>query len=164
MNSGQAMRARQRRVLRIRPILTLTSAVLLALIIAFWLRSCWPVWISLTTSNSSIDLWLMAGSVVVNFEEEQGKSRPGGWTIRTMPYGGLGINILPGWWSSLYPRHTQIVIPLIYPAMLLAVLPILWILPFRRRHVRRLVGRCERCGYRLKGLRERRCPECGKVF
>jgi hypothetical protein len=30
--------------------------------------------------------------------------------------------------------------------------------------VRRLEGKCVRCGYMLRGLPEARCPECGAAF
>ena len=30
--------------------------------------------------------------------------------------------------------------------------------------VRRLEGKCARCGYMLRGLPEPRCPECGTLF
>jgi hypothetical protein len=32
------------------------------------------------------------------------------------------------------------------------------------RELRRLQGRCEECGYDLRGLPEPRCPECGTAF
>jgi hypothetical protein len=45
----------------------------------------------------------------------------------------------------------------LYPIVLIVRGPV-------RRGIRRRRGRCERCGYKLTGLTEARCPECGKAF
>jgi hypothetical protein len=40
----------------------------------------------------------------------------------------------------------------------------LWRYRREGRKLRRLQGRCEKCGYDLRGLPEPRCPECGTPF
>ena len=45
----------------------------------------------------------------------------------------------------------------IYPSAALAVGPL-------RRRRRRKRNQCVQCGYNLRGLTERRCPECGRAF
>lgn len=57
-------------------------------------------------------------------------------------------------------NHRLIVIPYWSPAVLLAILPTIWIWRFVRYRHRRNVGHCPKCNYDLRATPER-CPECG---
>jgi hypothetical protein len=62
-------------------------------------------------------------------------------------------------------RQTELLIPIWLLAALLALLPVLDLMRYRKRRreaLRRKMGRCRRCGYDLRATPER-CPECGAV-
>jgi hypothetical protein len=57
-------------------------------------------------------------------------------------------------------QYRLIAVPLLYPAALLAIPPILWLAASVRRRRRATAGRCAGCGYDLRASTGR-CPECG---
>ena len=63
-------------------------------------------------------------------------------------------------WPGHYPggSYWTLTIPLLYPLLLSAALPLAWLAARVRRH--RKNGICRRCGYDLRVTPER-CPECG---
>ena len=54
----------------------------------------------------------------------------------------------------------MVVIPLLYPAFLLAIPPSIWLALTLRRRRRLRAGLCRNCGYDLRET-PGRCPECG---
>ena len=71
------------------------------------------------------------------------------WWIHKTQFGAGG----PSFW-----------IPLWIPALLFAsILSISYCVPFHRRRKRKKLGLCLKCGYDLRGSKER-CPECGTEF
>ena len=60
-------------------------------------------------------------------------------------------------WPPRKPSLLLVLIPFVALAGL-GVSYLIWPAPVIRR------GCCERCGYDLRGLTERRCPECGNEF
>jgi hypothetical protein len=48
-----------------------------------------------------------------------------------------------------------------FMAVLLGILPTIWLMRYRKRRERWLKGRCRRCGYDLRATPDR-CPECGE--
>ena len=154
-----------------RKVLTVISALCLVGVVALGVRSYWPCCAHYQGENDYYDVWLIQGNILIEWEEYTSMSppirlrRPRGWSVRHHGFFGLaGTNILPLFRTSIYPRSVDIYIPLLYPTVLFALLPLLWLLPFYRRDWRKKQGRCVRCGYLLIGLPERRCPECGDEF
>ncbi len=62
------------------------------------------------------------------------------------------------YWIPWISRRPQYLIPLWTPILLL--LMAYYFLPKSKR----ILGTCSRCGYDLRGLTERRCPECFTPF
>jgi len=76
--------------------------------------------------------------------------------------GFAGVQLITEPAASGPPPYRIIVIPLIYPALLLAVPPAAWLAVSLRRRRRLRAGRCRQCGYDLRASPDR-CPECGTV-
>lgn len=60
------------------------------------------------------------------------------------------------------PEQIHLTIPLVPILILSAAYPLYLISPTYRRRQRNRLGRCLKCGYPLKNLPSRRCPECGE--
>ncbi len=65
------------------------------------------------------------------------------------------------WVPSIGEDH--VFIPLWIPSVLFSVVFAISYTPFRRRRKRKKLGLCVKCGYDLRGSKER-CPECGREF
>jgi hypothetical protein len=68
-------------------------------------------------------------------------------------------------WPGEWPTGTYwtFAVALIYPLILTAIMPTLWLARYARTRRRRAAGLCSGCGYSLTGNISGVCPECGKV-
>ncbi len=94
-------------------------------------------------------LTFKSGSETLRFGED-GKR----WEF--IGYFGMNTKWLP-WYSSATRR---VFIPLWLPILILSGLLFWSLLPALRRRKRKKLGLCVKCGYDLRGSKER-CPECG---
>lgn len=102
----------------------------------------------------------------------QGKSRQE-WVIR-MPAEPLpmsyikAVDILPSnWWATAHViGYRPLPIPLLASVILYAIPVLLLLMSFVRvqKQIRQYRGRCMKCGYDLKELPSKVCPECGEAF
>ncbi len=60
-------------------------------------------------------------------------------------------------------RNGGFVLPLYLPLVVFSIVPGIWVWRSTRRLERRGRGKCENCGYDLRGSKER-CPECGEAI
>ncbi len=83
-----------------------------------------------------------------------------GWTV-------AGFSNFETRWTPSYrggTGSTVLVVPLWMPTLpLLALVFALGAIPFVRRRKRKKLGLCVKCGYDLRGSKDR-CPECGTEF
>jgi hypothetical protein len=78
--------------------------------------------------------------------------------------GPLGRSV-PSWlWEVLWTRDDEGWLIWYWAASIAAVFVMLYVAHRLGPVVRRLEGKCVRCGYMLRGLPESRCPECGTPF
>jgi hypothetical protein len=63
--------------------------------------------------------------------------------------------------SRPVPMYRAVVVPIVYPVLLTALAPAVWVAHRLRRRRRVLAGHCAVCGYDLRGNESGRCPECG---
>ena len=87
------------------------------------------------------------------------RSRGFGWRVNTP--------VLPedAWGGSFRCLHSWVGIPVVAIwAVVVAVPALIFLRGGLRRLRRRRRGLCVACGYNLRGLTERRCPECGCSF
>ena len=129
----------------LRKTLTFLSLIGLLLSVGLWVRSYVAVYVNTFGHNSSGHgtLMLYRGNVTV------AKSGP---TPATM-----GMLVLsPAIWSVRVPMWA---ITALFAVGLVCSYPF----PFHRRRKRKKLGLCVKCGYDLRGSKER-CPECGTPF
>ncbi len=83
--------------------------------------------------------------------------------LRVWGFSGLKTHIIPKYDSRLPPLSTDVVLPFCYPSMLFAIALASSYIPLHRRRKRKKHGLCVKCGYDLRGSKDR-CPECGQEF
>lgn len=99
----------------------------------------------------------MLGLQVKTWDDIELERGPQSWS---MSKDGINVNVV----SAGPPEHqTEIIVPLWWVIVILALLPIGLILEDFRRQRRRKPGTCFNCGYDLRASTER-CPECGKAI
>lgn len=61
-------------------------------------------------------------------------------------------------------RYTQwqVTAPMWAPVAMTLILPMVWVIRWRRQRAREMIGKCAACGYDLRATPQR-CPECGAV-
>lgn len=75
----------------------------------------------------------------------------------------VGLTGITTWSTPAYNNVgvEEVSIPLWMPLLALGA-PTLWLCRYRRR--RKIVGRCDQCGYDLTGNLSGQCPECGTAL
>ncbi len=74
-----------------------------------------------------------------------------------------GVRINDGLRIDTIIRKGGLYVPLYLPSLLFGVIPTLWFFSFLRSSKREELGLCVKCGYDLRGSKDR-CPECGEAF
>ena|SRR5688572_26542130 len=90
-----------------------------------------------------------------------GDHLPEFWRRRGFTFNRVGPMESPGWLT-----HRVYAMPLWFPALVLAILPLAWLARWRRdtrARRRRSTGLCARCRYDLRASGDR-CPECGDTI
>ncbi len=146
----------------LRSTLTILSLIGLMLSLALWGVSNWRI--KYRTNRGQFLVWngkigydrYMAGSHV----RTDTKRFPRGWVV-------YGLRKSNRFSTILTPDFSRnpfgLGIPLWIPTLLFAVWPASLLLPFHRRRKRKKLGLCVKCGYDLRGSKNR-CPECGTEF
>ena len=86
-----------------------------------------------------------------------------GGNFRIAPNKKTTWHLLPVFVRTGPPGEWRMSAPLYIGILLFGAYPLWMALPFRRRRKRKKLGLCVKCGYDLRGSKER-CPECGQEF
>ena len=85
-----------------------------------------------------------------------------GGSYRLAPNKKTTWHLLPVY-SGVPTGQLMMSVPIYIGILLFGAYPLWMALPFRRRRKRKKLGLCLKCGYDLRGSKDR-CPECGKEF
>ncbi len=143
----------------LRKSLTISSLIGLLLSVGLWGVSYWNLsWLS---SDNHINVWIGRGGFHLGISD--GYSRlPGRRNFRISGPRGLSARWLPV--IKRYSiEHTTYFLPLWVPTLVFAFTFWLSYTPLHRRRKRKKLGLCVKCGYDLRGSKER-CPECGSTI
>ncbi|MCL4196592.1 MAG: hypothetical protein KJZ69_03795 [Phycisphaerales bacterium] len=138
-----------------------SGAVLTGLLVAMWIASVW--WGCGGGLTPSLGGGIGSGRINVMWTEPF-KITP--LQLRTRGparHSPMHYWTFHGWWRRSRSdglRDTAIYIP-IWTVVLLTAVPTAWIW---RRDQPLAPGRCEKCGYDLRGAAHAACPECGTVI
>ena len=146
---------------------TLTTLSLLGLLLSvgLWVLSYFHVFYE--SSNLRHIAWISKGCVTWRIRQAHLPGHQA--TVQFGGYKGLKTT----WWPSKtlggnrqLGYRTDILnmaIPMWLPTLLFSVWPAWLSLPLHRRRKRKKLGLCLKCGYDLRGSKNR-CPECGEAF
>jgi hypothetical protein len=82
-------------------------------------------------------------------------------TPRTHEINFGGLTYVAGWAGPRCPYHL-LVLPIWLLTLMFSVVPVWWLVLWRRARAVRLQGHCAACGYNLTGNISGVCPECGR--
>ena len=141
----------------IRKSLTILSLIGLLLSVGLWGVSYYRV----TYHSSHAEIVFSMGCC--SYLDRPWELNLPGW--RQLDFIGFGTL----WWpprlqrGQAYPQGWYMIMPLWIPSLAFGSLLYLSYLPLRRRRERKKLGLCIKCGYDLRGSKNR-CPECGQPF
>ena len=148
----------------IRKSLTILSLIGLLFSVGLWGVSYWNLrWVS---SDMKRMIRLTGGSVLTNrFEGDIEYAETG---LRFAGFSGMRTFIVPRYSHATLPSLPSasmrgFTLPLCIPALAFGSLFGWLFLPAHRRRKRKRLGLCLKCGYDLRGSKDR-CPECGEAF
>ena len=168
----------------IRKTLTILSLIGLLISVGLWGVSYYGVLYRRGKVPANTSILLVAGYMEVGWQEFvseseyysfwSGHERPfGDFTHGEMirPLSGLVSELawftwFPNWHSSTLAGGTStiVVLPLWIPSALFGgIFTFSYLVPLHRRNKRKKLGLCLKCGYDLRGSKER-CSECGTPF
>ncbi len=158
-----------------RKTLTILSLIGLLLSVGLWGASywhvglIWPPKIGLAAGSGTVDLGLLRENgyvtqdLLAKFKSESLDARVIAGSV-VWSHGFTSWHT--GFWRftcETFNGMTLIRFPLWLPCLLFAATPVYDLTTLHRRRKRKKLGLCVKCGYDLRGSKER-CPECGSEF
>ena len=140
----------------LRKTLTILSLIGLLLSVGLWGVS------HLATDYNAFDTNLIQGYLIV-VDPRAGTSYSKGLFDPELGWYAVGLHNLPDAWRSDSKVGWYIRIRLWIPSLLFAIMTLWAVAPAYRRRKRKKLGLCLKCGYDLRGSKDR-CPECGEEF
>ena len=152
----------------LRKTLTILCLIGLLLSVGLWGVSYHGVTYKKMSKIEGMELFAIHGSlwvIVWTGTDMVGSDASCGWTFGRVPDRMRRHGIIP-WFESQTVNMVQVsflFLPLYIPVLILAILPFLTARRIRRRRKRKKLGLCLKCGYDLRGSKDK-CPECGQEF
>ena len=146
----------------IRKTLTILSLIGLLLSMGLWGVSYFSISYEWTLDGVWTRLELSAAKFYyMQWDLSDSDSTVGRWSIEGFSFESGG----PVPWMTFGPLGAwSVSMPLWIPTILFGSLFCFWYaLPLHRRRKRKKLGLCQKCGYDLRGSKDR-CPECGHLF
>ena len=149
----------------IRKTLTIVSLIGLLLSVGLWGVSYWDVSAMFIRRAEGVDIYLSQGCLQFSYSAYVGGPR--------QPTNGLYVGrfrfdtiwMPPNYYTSGSPRFPSLVVyvPVNLLALAFLILSGYLLAPTHRRRKRKKLRLCVKCGYDLRGSKDR-CPECGEEF
>ncbi len=138
----------------IRKALTILSLIGLLLSVGLWALSC--LYAVVLVAEDGVFCGVVYGVAMIG---DTDRVTPAGWH-----HGRFGVSLIRWWqFSDDDPAVRLVSLPLWIPSLLFGAWPAWLLFPVHRRRKRKKLGLCVKCGYDLRGSKER-CPECGMAF
>lgn len=145
--------------IRWRVVLTPISVCVGMIVAVLWLGGCWlcsAAW-QLNGVRYTVRLYRACAEL---HSVEGGNSEDGGLRLSCRAFAPLGLTLLPRI-GRIGGSHTYVALPLVYPALLAAILPAQGVRAWMRVARRRRRDQCVKCGYALTHCVGSLCSECG---